>query len=153
VPAAPPLGEVTVTARVQASESRNDAAAQLPDHQVESINPTQQAARLDVPMYNGYAELESGQPGVRGLHPMPGPDLSNPAGGALEPQHFAYVVQWYLFALLALAAPFAMARAENKHRDNKEFDAATEAPESIPEATPEQERAAKMADRYGRTVR
>ena len=45
---------------------------------------------------------------------LPGPDLSNPAGGAEEPQHAAYVVQWYLFALLALCAPFVMAAAERR---------------------------------------
>jgi hypothetical protein len=74
------------------------------------------------------------------------PDLSNPAGGALEPQHFAYIVQWYLFAALALAAPFAMARAERRERrPAEEFDAVPS-----PELTPEQARQAKLADRYGR---
>lgn len=151
VPTSPPAGRVTVIVRVQAPESRNDAAAQLPDHQVESINPRQQAARLGGEVYNGYADLKSGQPGVTGLHAIPAPDLSNPAGGALEPQHFAYVVQWYLFALLALAAPFAMARAETRHRREEEFDAVQ--PEPEPEAPSETARAAKIADRYGRVVR
>jgi cytochrome oxidase assembly protein ShyY1 len=153
VPAAAPLGTVAVTGRVESAESRNDAATQLSGHQVESINPTQQAARLRVAMYNGYVDLETGQPGTRGLQAIPAPDLSNPAGGALEPQHFAYIVQWYLFALLALAAPFAMARAERKHHREDEFDAAP-APSAPPtETTSETVRAAKLADRYGRPVR
>lgn len=154
VPAAkpPPTGAVTVTARVQAPESRNDLAADLTDHQVESINPGQQASRLGVAVFNGYAQLEAHQPGTAGLKAMPAPDLSNPAGGALEPQHFAYVIQWYLFALLALAAPVAMARAETKHQPvPRQFDDETASPPTSPHApTAEELRAAKLADRYGR---
>jgi cytochrome oxidase assembly protein ShyY1 len=148
----PPTGAVTVTARVQAPESRQDYAADLSDHQVESINPGQQASRLGVPLFNGYAQLVAHQPGTAGLKAMPGPDLSNPAGGALEPQHFAYVIQWYLFAILALAAPFAMARAETKHQPvPQQFDDETTPTPTTPhERTAEELRAAKLADRYGR---
>jgi cytochrome oxidase assembly protein ShyY1 len=149
-PAAPPAGTVTVTARVQASESRHDAAAELNDQQVESINPGEQAARLGGPVYNGYAELESHQPGTQGLRTLPGPDLSNPAGGALEPQHFAYVIQWYLFAILALAAPFAMARADSKHDREDQIDDEQVAPEALTDPSAADLRAAKLADRYGR---
>jgi cytochrome oxidase assembly protein ShyY1 len=147
---APPTAEVTVTARVEPAETRHDSAAQLTGHQVESINPVEQAARLGGPVFDGYAELLSGQPGVGGLTAIPGPDLSNPAGGAVEPQHLAYIVQWYLFALLALAAPFAMVRAETRHRDSRDFD---QAAESRPGDAAQDERAAKLADRYGRAVR
>ena len=152
-PQAPPAGEVTVRARVQAPETRHDAAAQLTAHQVESINPAEQARRLGVPVYNGYAELEAHEPGTAGLQAIGKPDLSNPAGGALEPQHFAYVIQWYLFALLALAAPFAMARAEGKQRA-REFglDPVAAAAPDPGDVTDEQRRAAKLADRYGRPV-
>jgi cytochrome oxidase assembly protein ShyY1 len=150
---APPSGTVTVSARVEPGETRNDAAARLAGGQVESINPVEQAGRLGTATYNGYGELLSGQPGVGTLIAIPNPDLSNPAGGAIEPQHIAYIIQWYLFALLALAAPFAMVRAETRHQPAGEFDAA--APETVPgaERTPEQLRAAKLADRYGRAVR
>ena len=142
-----PTGTVTITARTHGPESRNDAAAQLTDHQVESINPAEQAGRLGGPVFDGYAELEPGQPGIRGVVPMPAPDLSNPAGGALEPQHFAYVIQWYLFAVLAVAAPFVMARAETRQRPTGEIDAA---PEPAAPATATELRSAKLADRYGR---
>ena len=54
----------------------------------------------------------SRQPGTAGLHVLAGPDLSNPTGGAGEAQLMSYVVQWYVFALLALIGPFALARAE-----------------------------------------
>jgi cytochrome oxidase assembly protein ShyY1 len=146
---APPNGPVTITARTHGPETRNDAATQLSQHQVESINPAQQAPRLGGPVYDGYAELEAGQPGTRGVTPMPPPDLSNPAGGALEPQHFAYVIQWYLFAILAVAAPFVMARAENRQRPPEEIDAVA-APEPVAPPTAADLRSAKLADRYGR---
>jgi cytochrome oxidase assembly protein ShyY1 len=149
---APPGGPVTVVARAHAAESQHDQAAVLRDRQVESVNPRDQQARTGQPTYDGYVSLEAGQPGATGT-PIPKPDLSNPAGGALEPQHFAYVIQWYLFAALALAAPFAMARAETRHgrRGAIDFDAQTE-PATAEEETDEERRARKLADRYGRPV-
>jgi cytochrome oxidase assembly protein ShyY1 len=140
---APPAGQVSIVARLASAETRRDAADQLPHGQVESINPDDQAARLGHPVFRGYAELEKKQPGSAGLKAIPSPDLSNPAGGALEPQHFAYVIQWYLFAVLALAAPFAMARSETRQRPTGEID-------DDPEPSEELERAHKLADRYGR---
>jgi cytochrome oxidase assembly protein ShyY1 len=121
-PPAPPSGSVTILARAQRAETRADQAAQLPPGQVESINPRDQAARLGAPVYNGYVQLEAHQPGTSGVQALPAPDLSNPAGGALEPQHFAYVIQWYLFAALAVAAPFVMARAELRQRRGEQRD-------------------------------
>ena len=149
LPAVPgaPTGTVSVTARVQPGEARNDDAAQLAGNQVESINPGEQAARLRVPVFAGYAELEGGQAGTANLVAIPGPDLSNPAGGAVEPQHVAYVIQWYLFAALALAAPFVVARAETRGHDGRELGQEHQ-PVSADEA-----RAARLADRYGRPVR
>lgn len=141
---APPTGTVTVTGRVQPAETRSDKAAQLPAGQVDTINPADQAGRLGSAVYDGYVELQAGQPGTSGLIAIPEPDLSNPAGGAVEPQHVAYIIQWYLFAILALAAPIVMARAEHR-REVRELD--DEAP-----ATPEDARAARLADRYGRPV-
>lgn len=182
---APPTGKVTITGRAEPGSSKHDAAAQLDDRQVESINPGEQAQRLDGPVYDGYVELLAGQPGTGGVRAVPAPSLGNPAGGALEPQHFAYVIQWYLFALLALAAPIVMARSEAKLRPAGDVDAGdvdagdvggepvapplpadeadasarpvsaelTPDPEPPAEPTPEERRAAKLADRYGRSVR
>ncbi|MDP9092492.1 MAG: SURF1 family protein [Actinomycetota bacterium] len=152
VPPAPPTGQVTVLARVQPSETRDDRAAGLPPHQVESINAAEQAARLGMPVFYGYAELLVGQPGADGMTPIPSPDLSNPAGGAVEPQHLAYIIQWYLFALLALAAPIAMVRAETRHHDTREIDAPPKPDGNLPEPAEEHLRAAKLADRYGRAA-
>ncbi len=139
----PPAGQVSITGRVQPAETRADQAAALPRGQVESINPGEQATRLATPVLNGYVELLDGQPGTAGLTTIPAPDLSNPAGGAIEPQHIAYIIQWYLFAALAIAAPLVMARAEQR-RETHELGEQTQ-PASDAEIV-----AARLADRYGR---
>ncbi len=109
---APPTGRVRLVGRLQTPDTKNDGFGQLPDSQVASVNPTEQAARLGAPVFNAYLTLKPHQPGTSGLTSLPSPDLSNPAGGAYEWQHFAYIVQWYFFALLALAAPFVIFRRE-----------------------------------------
>jgi cytochrome oxidase assembly protein ShyY1 len=148
-PPAPPASPVTIRAHTQPPETRRDEAARLDHGQVESINPGEQAHRLAAPVYNGYVQLDAHQAGAGGLHAVPPPDLGNPAGGAVEPQHFAYVIQWYLFAALALAAPFVMARAETRQGRRREIDFDAEsAPEPSPPST-DQVRSAKLADRYG----
>jgi cytochrome oxidase assembly protein ShyY1 len=118
---APPDGQVSVTARLEPADTRADRYGALPANQVETINVAAQAQRIGSPVWNGYAELLDNQPGGQGLTTIPAPDLSNPAGGAVEPQHAAYVVQWFLFAGLALAAPFVLANAERR-RDRGDDD-------------------------------
>ena len=116
---APPAGPVAITARTQASDTGDDKFAALGNGQVETVNASSTAARLGTEVYAGYVELDADQPGTAGLTALPAPDLSNPAGGAFEWQHLAYIVQWYLFALLALAAPFVMVRVDqNRARDD-----------------------------------
>jgi cytochrome oxidase assembly protein ShyY1 len=144
---APPSGQVTIRGRVQTSEANRDSSADVARGQLLSINAAAQAAHLGKPVYDGYAELLPNQPGTQSLTAIPPPDLSNPAGGAVEPQHFAYIIQWYLFALLALAAPFAMMRADRRERE-----ASGNSPAETTPQTDEQRRSAKLADRYGRPV-
>lgn len=144
---APPSGQVTIRGRVQTSEPDRDSAADVARGQLLSINAPAQAAHLGKPVYDGYAELLPGQPGTQSLTAIPSPDLSNPAGGAVEPQHFAYIIQWYLFAILALAAPFAMVRADRREREASEGTSDQPTPQ-----TDEQRRKAKLADRYGRVA-
>lgn len=146
--AAAPSGPVTILARVEGPETSSDHFGDTAG-QVTAINPAEAARRLHAAVYDGYAELLDKQPGAAGLTPIPDPDLSNPAGGAVEPQHAAYVLQWYLFALLALAAPVVMARAESRAPDVEtgDFDEPVE-PAPVPDIG-EQQRAAKLLDRYG----
>jgi cytochrome oxidase assembly protein ShyY1 len=117
---APPSGTVVVTGRLQTASTTHDDAGQPGPGLIVSVNPTEQAARLGQPIYNAYLSLNSGQPGSSGVTALPEPDLSNPAGGAYEAQHFAYIIQWYLFALLALAAPFVISRHE-VHEARKQY--------------------------------
>jgi cytochrome oxidase assembly protein ShyY1 len=153
---APPAGPVDITARVEPPETRDDQFGALRNGQVESINAGQQAARDGSAFYNGYANLGGGQPGSAGLVEIPGPDLSNPAGGAIEPQHIAYVIQWFLFAALALAAPFAMARAEARRDSGRPVGrdlSGDDEPDELVEPRPEAPVTAHLADRYGRAGR
>lgn len=165
----PPTGEVTVVARVMPTEIKHDKFGELPQRQVDSINSADASARLGVPVLAGYLELEADQPGVAGLTAIPAPDLSNPAGGAIEPQHLAYVIQWFVFALLALILPFVLVRADMR-ADAAPKTARTAGPRRPSAASgtdhqptsagpdPEEDRdteqndrrAAKLADRYGR---
>jgi cytochrome oxidase assembly protein ShyY1 len=107
-----PTGMVSLTGRLAMASTSTDHAAELPSAELQSINPAEQAARLGSPVYDAYLALDAGQPGAGGLQALPAPDLSNPAGGAYEWQHLAYVIQWYVFALLALAAPLLVSRYE-----------------------------------------
>jgi hypothetical protein len=80
---------------------------------------------------------------------IPDPDMSNPAGGAEEPQHAAYVVQWYLFAGLALALPFVLAAAERRRADQESGESAGEqrAPQAPdPSSRPQSSRRARRAE-------
>lgn len=176
--AAPPTGTVQLTGRLATASTDSDAAGRLPDAQLESINPAEQAARLGSPVYDAYLGLDAKQPGADGLTELPAPDLSNPAGGAYEWQHLAYVVQWYAFALLALAAPLMISRREVREAqrnylgiDPDELPDDADEPAALPAGsgpsgtialrgkaelahrTPEEQerirRAAALADRYG----
>src|SRR5262249_5765248 len=95
-------------------------------------------------------------PGTSGLVAIPDPDLSNPAGGAIEPQHLAYVIQWFLFAALALAAPIVMAPADNprtfghKQRGDELSDPPVDTFDEPPDGA---NSAARLADAYGRAGR
>jgi len=117
-----PTGPVSVSARLEPGDTKADKLGQLPSDQIDTVNAAEQSARIGQPVWNGYATLLANQAGGAGLQAIPDPDLSNPAGGAEEPQHLAYVVQWYLFALLALSAPLVMARAELRRDDQPHAD-------------------------------
>jgi hypothetical protein len=106
-PPAAPGGAVTVLGRLNPVTSGSASTAP------QGVDGIRQAISVRAPStYRAYVTLDKGQPGGQGLVAAPAPNLSNPYGGAYEWQHFAYIVQWYLFALLALLAPFLVARNE-----------------------------------------
>jgi cytochrome oxidase assembly protein ShyY1 len=109
--AAPPTGRVSLTARVFPSEPMGTTGAP-PAGQLNRLNVPSIARQLGVPTYGGYAALISASAGSK-LQQLPPPDMSNPTGGAFELQHLAYVGQWFLFAIIAMGAPFLLARIEH----------------------------------------
>lgn len=179
---APPSGAVRVVGRLYPGQDTSDRLGELGHGEITSINPSQQASRLGAPVYQAYLALAPSAPGIASLTPLPQPDLSNPTGGAGEIQLLSYVVQWYVFALLALLAPFFFARNDVKDAQRRylgidpdagEFDALPPqnraalttggSPSGVlvhrdtgelvwAADTPRAQRAKKLADRYGRTL-
>jgi cytochrome oxidase assembly protein ShyY1 len=135
---APPSGTVQVRAVLRPSESGNDSRTSTGE--VTVINSGRQAARLGQPVFQAFATLTARQPGTRGLAAAPGPNLSNPSAGASEWQLLSYVVQWYVFGVLALLAPFLISRAEVREARRRflgiDPDAAELDRELPPELTP-----------------
>ena len=107
---APPTGRVSLTVRVYPSEPLGRAGV-VPGNQINRINVPTIVKRVDQPTYGAYAAMISASASSK-LQLLPPPDMSNPTGGAFELQHLAYVGQWFLFAIIALAAPFVLARIE-----------------------------------------
>ncbi len=113
---APPAGPVTVHGRAYPSEPAKSTRG-LPAGQIDRLNITELRDMLGTTVYGGYVELTDSEPRQSGLSAFPRPDMSNPAGGAFELQHLAYVVQWFIFAGIALAAPFILMRIERRRED------------------------------------
>jgi cytochrome oxidase assembly protein ShyY1 len=107
-----PSGPVRVSGWLRPAQTERDQLGRLGHEEIMSVNAAAQAARLHTPVYHAYLTLTARQPGTAGLRLVPMPGLGNPAGGAAEWQLLSYVVQWYVFAALALVAPFLFARAE-----------------------------------------
>lgn len=147
---APPPGPVTITARIVPASDSNEDFGKLPAGQVDAINPAQAATRIGAPVLAGYLLLEDDQPGTADLIAIPGPDMSNPAGGAIEPQHLAYVIQWFIFGLLALGLPFILARADRRQLDERTGGDHASAIDNPATTTNPATVQAKLADRYGR---
>jgi cytochrome oxidase assembly protein ShyY1 len=123
---APPSGEVSVTARVYPSEPALPERA-LPAGQVDRLNVPDITAQIGQPTYGAYAELIDAS-ATSALAQLPPPDMDNPTGGAFEWQHLAYVGQWFIFALLALGAPFLLARIDVLRQDSDGASGGDESP-------------------------
>jgi cytochrome oxidase assembly protein ShyY1 len=178
---APPPGVVHLIGWLQTAQSSSDQWGRLGHGEVMSINAGEQAGRLGTPVYQASLTLPAHQPGTEGLATVPFPDLGNPSGGAAEWQLLSYVIQWYAFAVLALLMPFLVSRAEVREARRRflgvdegarQFDD-VDSPREIAAPTSSGaelaargrgelarradvaqrvERAARLADRYGRSL-
>jgi cytochrome oxidase assembly protein ShyY1 len=179
---APPTGDVQLAGWLQTVDTADDQNGRLGHGEIMSINPDQQVGRIGSPVFQASLTLTAHQPGTAGVALVPLPGLGNPTGGAAEWQLLSYVIQWYAFAVLALLMPFLVSRAEvrdARHRylgidpARAQLDAAASAPREIAAASPSNsalvargrgemvrraqdaqrvERAARLADRYGRSL-
>jgi cytochrome oxidase assembly protein ShyY1 len=118
---APPAGQVSITGRAYPSEP-GGLGTGLPDRQIQRINATEVGGRIGATAYDGYVELVTQTPADGALPTLPPPDLANPAGGADQWQHLAYVVQWFAFGMLAIGAPVLLAVLERRDRTPRERD-------------------------------
>ncbi|MFG2733206.1 SURF1 family protein [Streptomyces harbinensis] len=96
---APPAGEVTVTGRLMVDETTGNTGIKdrpgLPDRMVMLVNSEQRAAELGTPMLGGFIDLTDSSPAdeAEGA-PLPRDEPDHTGIGA----HFAYAIQWWIFA-------------------------------------------------------
>ncbi len=96
----PPGGEVTVTGRLMADESTGTTGIRerqgLPEGMVMMINSEERADALGTRVLGGYVELTATDPApadeAAGPELLPEPDHTGIGA------HFAYAIQWWLFA-------------------------------------------------------
>lgn len=109
-----PAGEVTVTGRLRADETTANSGIKdkpgMPDRQVMLINSEQRAADLGAPVLGGYVELTGTEPEPSGGQPDPVPEPDHSGIGA----HFAYALQWWLFAAMVPVGWVILVRRERK---------------------------------------
>jgi len=106
----PPAGEVTVTGwvRIDAEGASSDVAESTGTMRAISSREIEQSLPYDV--YDGFIELTSEVPGL-----TPSPAKAEPPDLGSGP-HFFYGLQWFFFALLALAFWFYFAWSEWKEK-------------------------------------
>ncbi|GAB2623439.1 SURF1 family protein [Streptomyces capparidis] len=112
----PPSGEVTVTGRLRPDETTSNSGIKdhkgLPDRQIMLINSAKVAERGDLPyrLVGGYLELTDTSPRPSGTQPEPVPEPDFSGIGT----HFAYAVQWWLFAAMVPVGWVILARRERQ---------------------------------------
>nr|WP_308204040.1 SURF1 family cytochrome oxidase biogenesis protein [Goodfellowiella coeruleoviolacea] len=94
--AAPPSGEVTLTARVRVDENTDrDAFTEGGHRQVYAVSSAAVGKAVGLDLRPGYFQLVEGQPGVLGALPLP----TTEAGPFLS-----YALQWIAFGAMAVLA-------------------------------------------------
>jgi cytochrome oxidase assembly protein ShyY1 len=138
--AAPPAGQVSITARLRDSEPRVTGKEPFREggaQHVYSINVEQISAITGVPLTGSYLQLVDDQPGGLGIVGLPNLD----AGPFLS-----YGIQWIAFGIIAPIGLgyFVYAEIRQRRREKAAQDVVDADPDA-PRTTEE-----KLADRYGR---
>jgi cytochrome oxidase assembly protein ShyY1 len=108
LPPDPPSGEVTVTGWVR--RNATGSSANVSDGAARAISSDEIGPTLPYPVYTGFVERVSEAPSVQTApEPAEEPDLSTGP-------HFFYGVQWFFFALLAIAFWVYFAYAEYREQ-------------------------------------
>ncbi|WP_327067719.1 SURF1 family protein [Kitasatospora sp. NBC_01250] len=110
---APPSGEVTVTGRLQASESADTSGAVdggLPAGQLGMISPATLVNLLPYPVYDGWVAADDVPSGLTAV-----PTAQVSGGGGLDArafQNLGYTLQWFVFAGFVGFMWFRLARRQ-----------------------------------------
>ncbi|MBS2536637.1 SURF1 family protein [Catenulispora sp. NF23] len=124
IPAAP-AGTVTVTGRLQQSETKGntgirDVTAGLPTGQISLINTASLAVTTGLRLRGGYTEVISMKPGDSSqITAVDAPSLD-------EGPYLSYWFQWWLFGVIAIGGWITIIRREAQHRDREAAEAAEE---------------------------
>lgn len=124
IPAAP-AGTVTVTGRLQQSETKGntgirDVTAGLPTRQISLINTEALAAKTGLQLRGGYAEVITSKPADSSqITAVDAPSLD-------EGPYLSYWFQWWLFCVIAAGGWITIIRREAQHRDREAAEAAEE---------------------------
>lgn len=115
---APPAGEITVTGRLMVDETTANTGIKdrpgLPERMVMLVNSEQRAEALGTPMLAGFIDLTDSSPAdeAEGA-PLPRDAPDHTGIGA----HFAYAIQWWIFAAGVPAGWIILLRREVKDRE------------------------------------
>jgi cytochrome oxidase assembly protein ShyY1 len=115
--AAPPTGEVTVTARLRVDETDPEHRAAFTSDGPRQLYVTDSrtlATATSQPLVEGYLALAAGQPGV--LNPLP---VAPAAAQSTAPfTNFSYALQWLTFGAIAVFALVYFVRLEMLQRQS-----------------------------------
>ena len=147
--AAPPAGQVTLTARMRVDQT--DPEARVLDeagfHQLYVIDSGLLGSATGLALEPGYLQLAAGQPGVLGAIPVA------PDSGGAPFTNLSYALQWITFGLIALLALGYFIRLELlQRRGRPDRTALRRALSGDDTAHPEHDDrpATPLPDRYGR---
>jgi cytochrome oxidase assembly protein ShyY1 len=126
-PSTPPMptGEVTVTGSLQPDETTSTTrihnnSTQLPPGQIALISKPDDSGRVAAPLRDGSIQLTSSSPAATSgaaAQPIPNPTYDNT-------MYIAYMIQWWVFAVVMPVTWFMLIRREADDLENSALEAA-----------------------------